>query len=342
MTEGKFEKYLITSYSTRGFAVPGSSDLPVNVGCDYYAMMEGEVDHWRTKWATDKRYRRRRRWRHLAETRLSAVGFLSRLSRGEVKEVAKTISAKAGSKKIGFVSAFLPEIGYIPGTRRAIMGFFALRSLFRLVHELRKLGQPVKALELAAGSEIRGIRRLDDDAYVAILNDSKSCRRYLLANMQLAMLFSPTVKVRIALELEPGAFFILRDLDALKEINVLVMKNPVLRRRVFFNLDISHWRLAGISPDQLNGKLGKRILHAHISGHHESAHFGDFPIRDTLQTDPNADVEFVPWRKLLENLRQDRDSPYEGTLSLELEAVRDSQILDRAVKEFEELWDGPN
>lgn len=335
-TQRYLNKQIITSYHLGGFTANKSPKVKSNVECDYYAMMEGEVAEWSKKWRDTGNSAQRRRW---SSQPLSANDFLGRMSASEISEVAKAVSEKSSPSKVGAVSSFAPELAYNPWVRRAKTGRKALRSLILLADKLVEMEHPVVGVEIGVGSVIRGVRyqRTTDviegtqERYVAILNDLPRAQQYLCQNLRKVLSRLPASSSKLAIELEPGAFFLARDLPSLKSLNSLIMKDPILREKVFFNLDISHWRLAGIAPEdlRLEQELTKRVLHAHISGHHPCAHFGDIPLLDL-----NSETDFDPWLDLLEELKADKNAAYEGGLSLELEAVRDDQLLNKAISEF--------
>ena len=329
----KFLKHLITSYFPGGLTSKTAPKFPNTILCDYYAMMEMEANEWRSKWGESTNARRRRRWKRWASTPLTAIEFLARINRSEVREIAEHISSSCEGLRVGVVSGFLPELAYCPVISRARMGVRALRTMVILVEELKKLGHPVSTLELAVGSVIRGIRLdEDEDVYVAISNQTITSHLFLCWNLRWALMRCPSDKIKIALELEPGFFFLLRNLKTLQSLADRIAGSRALKNRVFFNLDISHWRLANIKPNEVRGELARRILHAHISGHHHCAHFGDIPLYDL-----NTNGDYQPWLRLLKTLKEREDAIYDGGLSFELEVVRDTAQLTKALAEFDQV-----
>jgi len=141
--------------------------------------------------------------------------------------------------------------------------------------------------------------------------------------------------VRLALELEPGPYFVLPDEAALRQIAGRLKGDRVLHSRVGFNLDIAHWRLAKVPvPSDSDTTLKERVVHAHLSGHHRRAHFGDIPPLDL-----NAASDFDPWLDLLEGIAlstQAREaSPgFSGYVSLEAEAAKNVEIVQQSVRQL--------
>lgn len=321
------KKYVMTSFYVGGFSSSPCPPLPSGFKYDLYALMESECAHWCRLWSKAGR----RRWKGRDNDRPSAVEFLARINAAETKELANAISKRFGKSNIGAISAFLPEIGYRPRFGRAKKGVKALCTLLRLAHELEKTNNLI-SLELTTGSEIRGIRhRKSDNKFVLVTNTTEKSHSYLCTNLKIAIKRTRHVRTKIALELEPGNFFLLRDLDTLKSLTAKLAENKTLSDRVYLNLDISHWRLAKIPPTEVKGQIAERIIHSHISGHHRSAHFGDIPPFAL-----NSKEEFQPWLNLLSNLKGG-NSVYQGGISLELEAVRDQDVLDEAIEQFRKM-----
>lgn len=145
--------------------------------------------------------------------------------------------------------------------------------------------------------------------------------------------------VSIALELEPGPLYLLRDWTTLESLCMRMNHHahPAIRQATGFNLDIAHWRLADISIEQVraDAKVRKdsmlpdtsihtsilqRVVHAHAAGHHPAGHFADGPL---LRAGKLAgENHFRPWIALLkERCRLQSPLPFSGQVSLEFEAA---------------------
>lgn len=73
----------------------------------------------------------------------------------------------------------------------------------------------------------------------------------------------------VALELEPGEVYLLRDLQTVNDLFADIEQHPfgeLLQKHVGLNLDIAHMKIAGVSAHELY-RHRDRIVHAHICDH---------------------------------------------------------------------------
>jgi sugar phosphate isomerase/epimerase len=138
--------------------------------------------------------------------------------------------------------------------------------------------------------------------------------------------------VGIAVEAEPGPINLVRDRQTLLELCRLLDQGPHadLASVVGLNLDVAHWRLAGIDLEWLRSHpdakpIRNRIIPAHLSDHGKG-HFGDCGL-DSLT--PLNDIK--PWVWFLRGIagtnRSRSEVPnYSGYVAMELEACSDTAL----------------
>ena len=345
---------LMSSFSTSGVAIsPGAESLfpyrcesyehsenghpiPKEVSAEVYLMMQAEVDR-----DGDGRSPRRSP---------DAVEFLAGLGQRKIEEVAHSLARsfnESGSSIIGLAS-FIPEIAFPHRKRAGNLGVRAVGNLVAIAEALQETGHPAHVIELVCGSQVRGLRRSADDSsgYDVELVSPSAGRDCVISNLERVCrtMAKRGPDVSLALELEPGPYFLLRDWESLKEFatKISTSRSPELRRFVGFNLDVAHWRLAGIDVEAVrrNKEVMRRIVHAHLAGHHRCAHFGD-----VVPLDINSPQEFAPWIELLEDVLKERATgssndngpKFSGYVSLELEASRSSRLVMLGFQQLSEL-----
>ncbi len=259
--------------------------------------------------------------------------------------INRVIRSRDSDRTIVAVATFFPEIsrsnemGY-PARQQAVN---ALANSLRLAAILnRDFKHRIAALEAVTGSRIRILEKTEDadplsesdkgSQHTIALDRPEVVRERLIGSLADAWSqldgdplkeFAPPV----ALELEPGPCFLLQDEHSLTELAGLLDGTPTLNGLVGFNLDIAHFRIANVSLDAVCGvhSIRDRILHAHVSGHHRCAHFGD----GVIEADDEGEIR--RWLKFLTELwsaadRERRTSKglaqFSGYVSLELEATR--------------------
>lgn len=226
-------------------------------------------------------------------------------------------------------------------------------------NQLQELGLPgLKAIEIVAGSRITSVFSaiLPDAAYPQLIaqttSDSEAAKNTIgnLAaaiseacrqpanhvgkhNKNKKLLLRQALHdagISVCLELEPGPLYALRNLDTLETFCEEINRCAKDLKDGFpagFNLDIAHWRMAGLTPEMIPLNVRQRIGHSHIAGHDVRGHLGD----TALGQKDLADCR--PWLSLLQRLHTlpDRKIPYSGILSVEFEASRDVQDVFRTL-----------
>jgi hypothetical protein len=101
------------------------------------------------------------------------------------------------------------------------------------------------------------------------------------------------------------------------------------------NIDIAHWNLAGVHPSQVveHEPVFSAIVHAHISGSHRCAHFGDI-----APLCLNQESDFDDWLTVIRRRAQRAGRPsFSGVIAIELEATKGPDFLRAAVKDTYDL-----
>jgi D-psicose/D-tagatose/L-ribulose 3-epimerase len=125
--------------------------------------------------------------------------------------------------------------------------------------------------------------------------------------------YAESLGVKIALELEPFALSLLKNVDRMARF-IDDVNHPALRA----NIDVSHLCLAKVAPEELRRLKGKAI-HVHISDCDGKVH-GDLPPGRGV-------VDFLPY------LREIKTLGIEGTMSIELEYSPDPAKIEDWVRE---------
>jgi sugar phosphate isomerase/epimerase len=313
--------------------------LPVEL----YAFMEPEVEHFK---------------RHVLKRRdlpADAVGFLAALNSDQTNKIGDEVLKQFTSRKLDIVAlaSFVPEIARVKQDDEGL-GVLAVRRLIELAHYLRENGQNTRVVELVAGSRVRGLPTPMEDMHSVSIYHPVEARNQLIENLRNVVSKFADLQVLLSLELEPGPFFVLGDSEGLLDLANRINEHEnwlhdwekdrdlgkKRSSRIGFNLDVSHWNIAGIDPEWIRSEMAKpirsRITHAHVGGHHRAAHFGDAPLVDDngMWINPLGDLR--PWVEILEQLgsEADRPVPFSGHISLEIEAARD---VEQVVKSFRAL-----
>jgi sugar phosphate isomerase/epimerase len=127
--------------------------------------------------------------------------------------------------------------------------------------------------------------------------------------------FASTLKLEIAIELEPFHYSLIKDLLEMERF-----LDDVGLPAVQANIDISHLALSGTPADKVKN-LRERIAHVHISDCDGKKH-GDLPPGRGV-------VEFIPYLEAI------RDTGFDGAISIELEYSPDP---DRIVEWVQEAY----
>jgi len=231
------------------------------------------------------------------------------------------------------VTSFVPEVSS-PHEGMYEMALNTVRFLVEFAATLSQRGHhELHTVELVAGSRIGGIWPAQRGRYMATKMDLDRSFHRMLSILGRAMSrhseIHADIPLALAIELEPGPMYLLRDWESLVQLCREIGKDPLLSKFVGVNLDIAHWRLAhDIVPERVwdTPEVRDRIVHSHVAGHHCCSHLGDLPLGDL-----NRAEEFRPWIDLLQRIAADWRSPelprFSGYISLELEAAKDKNVV---------------
>lgn len=294
---------------------------------------------------------------------------------------------RAARAKISALATFIPEIASLAKTT-STQAAQAIAGALMIGRELQTLGHPAHAVELVAGSSISDVSEMsradaaamnrqwraqkkanpalaasrtpledevkgdaptcliaaistDDEKHDAIIETLKSA-------ISIATQHCGNNLPLLAMELEPGPLFNLRNEQTLESLNSRLNAHPELSQRVGFNLDIAHWNLARITPQWLDendchmrraGIAGhfsviQRVVHAHIAGYHRKGHIGDTALLAARVPSVNDDNDFAKWITILKARLPDDGLRFSGCISLEYEAA---QSPDEVSSSFREL-----
>ncbi len=300
-------------------------ECPEGTAVDLYVFMQPEVERWlrRNPPLADK-----------CGNATSAVEVMAGLADDKkaiddwAKEITKYFSSEQG-RPIVALTSFVPEVTSIqPDTCRQARE--ALRFLVRFACALNENGQPLRTIEMVAGSRMDGIwpSVLAKDRYTASRTEDDAARQRLLFLLEQVLAEYADQKAQhrvfLSVELEPGPIFLLRNWQSLLRLCQGIDKDPLLSKFVGVNLDIAHWNLAkDISPQRVwdTPEVRNRIVHAHIAGHHHCSHLGDLHLSDL-----NTPKDFRLWIDLLRRIAADWRDPdlpqFSGWVSLEYEAAK--------------------
>ena len=219
------------------------------------------------------------------------------------------------------------------------LGTKAITALIKFAIQFSELANHPMVLQLVSGSAIRSVdfkagakikfrvNTIDQDvAYQHTLDRLAFCFDQVApANLK---------RLRIAMELEPGPLFLLRDRETLTDFCDAVDDHPsqAVRERVGLNLDIAHWCLADITTEWIQDKptIKSKIFHSHISGHSRRGHFGDFSLE---QLDDELKKDYKQWLRFL---AKDLDAlkGFSGTTSVEYEVSKNTDMVSESVEEL--------
>jgi sugar phosphate isomerase/epimerase len=320
------------------------------IKCDYAdGTREGR---WR-KWY-ERRQARALRWPLVtAMDRMAALQGSPR-----VDEIAKRVAAPFTTRGVRVVAlaTFLPEIvsSSVPVAANAQR---ALMFSVEIGYALRRLGHPVKVIEMVSGSVIDGVWRSQGrhSAYIANRMGFYEAARRLRDNLcpvaQLSISLARANSdgttagtseppISLAIELEPGPLNVANSLRRLTRLSRLIEEREELAATTGFNLDVAHFALANISPDEVwyRAEIRSRIVHAHLSDS-SNGHYGDIvPLQIR-----NREF-FVNWLELIqaisgEQRRNDRPA-FSRYVSLELESCKSSEHVRIGADELVALLPG--
>lgn len=280
---------------------------------------------------------------------INGVEMMSIHSTGDVQRALDYLPPYVRDNVLA-IATYIPEISADPESEQGQHAQRALKYVFEFAKRLQGM-QPadrkVRVIEFVAGSRIDGVyMKMGAQRYpelvTRIVPDPVAQSR-VICNLNRAastpgkecdwVWFKELydLGITLAVELEPGPLFIVRDLSTLKQFFKEVVNHEVLQKTVGANLDIAHWRLAHITPQDAESQhendvnIKSRIVHCHMSGHHINAHFGDRELTDDDRPG------FDEWKTVLLNRAKDQTQPkFSGLISLEYEVARDVNSVRRS------------
>ena len=225
--------------------------------------------------------------------------------------------------KIGGFATFIPGATSFAHERRK-RARAALIVLSSLAAELKQLGHPVDFIEIVGGSKVSGIRPVDgEDASCGVevsLEDRKSVQSKLYTFLDGVGTGCGYAGV-YALELEPGTIYAYNNLDDLAHgvdfFRTMIDKGV----RIGYNIDIAHWAIAGIAPQDVSDEVLSLVSHCHICDS-STGHTDDSMLLSLWQRDA-----YKEWFELLKRrtrLRVDH-VPFSKYVSIELECAKSQQ-----------------
>lgn len=333
---------LISSFAVEGVEAALQNWDP-EVGCEVYLLMKADISGIMADPATDT-------------NEFNAVATMERLAGDRTKINRLADKLVASQAPIVAFASFIPEVTSSPFQDRGRRAQGAIRFLARLalaVRERQSDDTRLKVIEMVAGSRISGIYRAEplpagdgkEFAYLSRRMPDRDARERMITNLKLALRGDLVSRLRehrisLALEVEPGPLFALRDWTTLQNVALRLSTDPVLAPVVGFNLDIAHWRIGrgnGMLELLRNCDLVRsRITHAHCAGHHPSAHLGD----SHLKYLNNPDIELMPWIRMLRLIQEERGSDlpsFSGYVSHEFEAARNCDHVWNSVTMLRDL-----
>lgn len=263
--------------------------------------------------------------------------------------------------RIAAAATYFPDVSCADRGRRE-KAVRAVVNTVRLCHHLmdqRDLGMDVVAcVEVVCGSLLEPVDTSAGRQVLVKQYTLPAKLRYLVESLQrVCEELAPADRpYALALELEPGATYVLRDLDSLRQVHKAVSRAG-LAGHVGLNLDIAHFRIAGVTPTALRGDGGAEpdltewIVHSHIADHPLQMHTRDLAIGaftdvERLPTDLCAYLDLLMARAA-HAARHPGGLLFTNSVALELEGcsrmrwVHDSLAhLKRLLRAAEERWRG--
>lgn len=245
------------------------------------------------------------------------------------------------------LSTYIPQISSLDNTERK-QARDALIACGRIAEQIRrKSGSRTIVCEFVAGSRVdavwRRISMLTQSAFCASIGDDSVVMDRVFQVLSEVVKEVPS-SVVYAVELEPGFLNLINDFRSLEEFCKRVEKYH-LGSRIGVNLDVSHFRLAGLTAKKIRESelIRNMIVHAHVSGVWAKGHASDLPIF------PTDKREMTPWIQLLADISKARSSqlrqkslisklaPYSGFVSVELEACNSSKDVFQSLKNLRKM-----
>ena len=336
---------VITSFQTRWIEVAARKLAAAKTSCsdlamETYVFMQSE--------------------RRLLGDASNAVQYMSNNSESDeaVGMAADRLNDTSNKWRLPIVAfaSFVPSIAFPANSRQAGRARRALVYLARVAETLanQSMRQQRPVVEIVSGSRTTGVwpaSKFEGSCVEATdgwtgellgsyMQSSEDALGHLMQNLTLVVKQLQgvyNINPLFALELEPGPLYVIREWDTLCRAAVLIEESPLLSPHVGFNLDVGHWRMAGVSTKDVreNDAVFRRIAHAHISGHDQRAHFGDLmPFWRDYEKE-----KYLPWLDLLcdRSVEDKGEFGFSGYISLEMEAAKCYEHVEEGLCQLREL-----
>ena len=320
---------ILSSFSANGL-IHAHVNMPSEVKCsELYMLMGGDVAN--SEGQLD---------------RFSAVEYLARATEdGQVLQQLVThvlrVWEEHGKMPVA-MATYIPQITQDPSKDVAKTAVKALTAVGLIAEQVRsRIGHKRFVCEFVAGSRVDAVWRRKSssgrDAFCAtVLEDDVALDRVFGALN--SVIRSTSQDVIYAVELEPGLLNLVNNLPSLVNFCNRIEKYG-MAHRIGVNLDMSHFSLAGVSPEAVKktATVYDKIVHSHASGHWNKAHASDLAIPNTDRNDMCA------WLHLIRSLPKStqpgrsRKIPFSGIVTVELEACRDLTDVELSVRNLRKL-----
>lgn len=246
--------------------------------------------------------------------------------------------------RISALATFFPDITSLHAARREI-AIEAITQSVRIALRLQQEGVMEHAIvEIVCGGLLDPClcnhRDCCDDATGVVFASSPATkRRILLRSLRkvIGRLQDPG-PFALALELEPGSTYVLKDHSSIISLGNQIRGDEVLRARVGFNLDVAHMKIAEISAKSLQ-PISDMFVHAHIADHPPWMHCRDQVVGEWTTVDRH-DGAYIPYLRLLANRTiqgNDDGLPFSGVIALELEGCNRMSWVHRSLSAMKQL-----
>lgn len=340
---------LITSYCLNGLLGPHplpehlapflqSAQLGLELGADIYLLMEKDVVKWCEHWKRPSN---------------AAADFLAGLENEQLVEFCSTVSTNLANAKTSAVAttSFFPELAnQLKSKNDRFVETPVGRAIVNMILVADRLQQhrDRTIVQLVAGSVIdqfRVVKEKRTTRFHVGAGDSDSLIGLVLMRLNECLSAAQAKgsvdlnRIRIALELEPGPLFLLRDKKTLEKFTHEIenSKSEIIKKCIGFNLDIAHWWLSRDlkSANVLSEQVRSRIFGAHIAGHSPRGHFGDLGLAKLVARaaiDPIAKSQLDAYMGWLAALADEKLTPNSSThVSIELEAAKPDEDIVQSV-----------
>jgi len=366
---------LITSFDLKGFCHPTSPVMDAvyefggcsanKLGPELYLFMQRDVEYLIQSLSIS-----------IQPSEQHAVGLLK--AAGRSTTVAKRIAAYLDELLLSHdlltvsIATFIPEVSSL-NSNEWTSAALAIAGAIRIAANIKQKCVKKLPVEMVCGSRIAsllemstadceslkaafrdvgGMARLEleetlpvNTTLVAELASQEELQKSLTDVLRLAIRLSRESPI-LALELEPGPIFTLDGFDSLTRLCHTLNQDTLLSPIVGFNLDIAHWALAGIVPEDVRRQhldhldqnteglsILQRVVHSHIAGYHPCGHIDDtFLLADNS---PNQVADYSKWIELLrDRIQMQSLLQFTQHTSLEFEAAKDYKAVGVSVAQL--------